>query len=41
MTSTTGIIGVDRTIEIIDALVQDGTLIAYGPYISDRETDVI
>lgn len=41
VTTTAGIIGVDRTIEVIDALVQDGTLIAYGPYISDREIDVL
>lgn len=34
-------IGPDRTRKLIEAMLADGRLIAYGPYISDREIDVM
>ena len=34
-------IGVERTRKLINAMLKDGRLIAYGPYISDHEIDVL
>lgn len=40
-TWTAEIIGAERTRKLIDAMLKDGRLIAYGPYISDHEIDVL
>ena len=34
-------IGVERTRKIVETMLADGRLIAYGPYISDRKIDVL
>jgi hypothetical protein len=40
-TTTVEYIGLERAKRIIESLLADGTLIAYGPYISDHNIDVM
>ena len=40
-TVTVEYIGKERAKRIIDSLLADGTLIAYGPYLSDHAIDVM
>lgn len=40
-TFTAEYIGVERTREMVNDMLADGTLVAYGPYISDHEIEVM
>lgn len=40
-TLTAEMIGLERTKILVSAMLEDGRLIAYGPYLSDRENDVL
>lgn len=40
-TFTAEMIGVERTKTLVASMLEDGRLIAYGPYISDHEIDVL
>lgn len=40
-THTADMIGVERAKKIIEEMLADGRLIAYGPYISDRKHEVL